>query len=167
MPNWCSTQIFIKCASAKSAQKFKNTIDELRDKSTNEDKDYIGGLLESAGITHEGYMHKRGFITYIENDDIFVTITSDDAWAPVLEPWVLLCDKYLFKYELQYYAVEPGMCLYMTNDPDYEDCYYVSTLEESYDCVPEKELQEYKDEGDENLQINKWEITPPITDEEN
>ena len=110
-------------------------------------------------------------------------ITTETAWDPMLKMWQKVVDKYLPGAEIIYAAEEPGMCLYVTNDPTFDGHYNIYSWDEPYVeneyCADEqttiKALQKYlksdKNNIDELLKdyedlnpgdvcICKWEMYP-------
>ena len=138
MPNWCSTHILI---ISENKQKLKTLYDLLEIWTS---KNYmnngfgvswLGNIVLGSGIGtvatgNETDVECRGWLGYMSfTDDNTITLQTETAWYPKLNMWKLLCEKYLPNSKIIYDAVEEGMGVYCTNDPDLIDKYYVITQE--------------------------------------
>lgn len=140
MPNWCSTSIEIYHDSSDELKFFDEKIDELT--SYNYIKNgfgekWLGNLVGNSGIgvipeNNVSGIKCRGSITYKTLRDDCLYIETETAWAPMLEVWLKLIDKYISGAQILYVATEPGCELYWTNDPGWLRRYVIIDCDDDY-----------------------------------
>lgn len=156
MPNWCYTNIRIVCSKEEQAKKIYEQLKEWENSDvalgTDFERGWLGRFLIQAGITTPENIDScdvrcRGSIAYIGIDDNVVVIDTETAWAPMLKMWKLIIDKFWKDDvdEILYVATEPGIGLYQSNDPYYDNMYAIwsDDLEISDDEVTESGVIEY------------------------
>lgn len=134
MPNWCSTNIIIYHDDSEKLKHFDKLIDEWTSKENNHGNGFglswLGNIVLNSGIgtVDEGKetdLRCRGDITNKDLYEYQLHINTETAWVPMLKMWVKLLEKYLPDAVLTYTAEESGCELFYTNDPDYEDKYFL------------------------------------------
>ena len=139
MPNWCSTNIKF----TGEQEKLRVLHDFINDDEANKKvgiatafrERWLGNYLERAGFSWKDY-RCRGTVEYISDvrQNEF-TVETETAWAPMLAMWQAIVEKIAPELEITYFAQEPGCGVYMTNDPEKADNYWVDVYDE--DNLPE------------------------------
>lgn len=121
MPNWCSTDYIIRGR--------KDVVHKIYDAISNptvkpgSSKDWEGNVLLTLGIAINELWYMRGFISdnaQIEDDNegtSTLTFNAEEAWSPT-DFCEALREKYQDDIEIYWYAAEPGMEIYETNDSE-------------------------------------------------
>lgn len=134
MPNWCGTDYIIS-GSKDTIHKIYDAISNSTVKP-NSSKDWEGNVLLTLGIAFDESKYMRGFINddaRIEHDgeDTSILIFSaEEAWGPT-DFCKALKKEYQDDIEIYWYAAEPGMEIYETNDSEgvyFDNGYYVDTF---------------------------------------
>ncbi len=153
MPNWCDSRFKITGTDKGMVMKFcvdmtkatgglgglseeERGYKDSTGKKCVTAEDWFGNLYLAAGYTMEeiekGGMHARGFETTVTLDEVggspCVCITANMAWNPPIDEMRrMIKEKYDNKLKLYYWAEEPGMEIYLSNDPtgEYFDAAYV------------------------------------------
>ncbi len=136
MPNWCYTTINIKRPTEKGGT---TDLYSLLNKWTNEESDqesdwgnkWLGYIINKAFDVEPQkteYRH-RGSIDNVSINDAGdrLTISTVTAWRPMLGMWYDIVKKYCSNADLTYIADEPMMKIFVSNDPEFRDKYYVDT----------------------------------------
>lgn len=150
MPNWCSTTITI---NSDNEIELKNLYEKLKLWTS---KDYmkngfghswlgnvvLGAEIGTVDTDAKTDVRCRGNIVYMDYQNSQIVIETETAWAPMLDLWRKVIDKYLPNAELLYVAVEPGSELYCSNDSYYNNLYYVDAFDfeedvSQYDASPD------------------------------
>ena len=135
MPNWCYTDITIKCKSEKkAADLYNNIVDWTSHEYCKSDfgKDWLGNVVGNSKIDvmedGEDFSIKcRGDIAFKELLHDEIHIQTETAWVPMLKMWEMICNKFLGvgEWMLFYLAEEPGCGIYDTNYPEFEGTYHL------------------------------------------
>ena len=158
MPNWCSTQVTIN-SSKEEITSIKNVIEKIQE--LNLVKNSWGGTWLGLFLHHLGEYDEdsqqascscRGSVYISDADEDTIVLDVESAWSPHVGPIVKLCEKYAPNAEIMYMAIEPGCCIYISNDPtvvgqyllDVWDSYELpeSLSGEDYDFLDEIELRD-------------------------
>lgn len=159
MPNWCSTDIIIQSDDTKKIEELYNLIgkwDNDSIKKSDFSDSWLGNIVGSSKIAEykDGYFYDnkgntvrcRGSLTSVECVDNCIYIYTETAWCPMLKMWQMICDKYLSSdYTIWYHAVEPGCCVYDTNDPDYLSKYIIDAFPIGDEGFSDEEYQKLYD----------------------
>lgn len=154
MPNWCDTNITIYCEDEKRTEAFFHKLEEwtsVNYKVNAFGLKWLGNIVGNSGIGKIGSDGKsnvpcRGVIfDMMLHNSKEISITTETAWAPMLEMWQLLIEKYLpSDTELIYAASEPGCEIFTTNDSEINGKYHIDSWDEMEDferyCISEEEL---------------------------
>lgn len=128
MANNCITYINIEFPTEMEAKDACAKIDSWCEKGHD---NWLGNVCINAGIMtlEEAYgspkYRCRGSVGYTDVSDDTVQITTDTAWAPMLQMWKAICEKHFPEAEIVYSAEEPGCKIFFTNDPALVGCYNV------------------------------------------
>ena len=129
MPNWCMNRITINHENVNELEKLNNLINEWTSKNylkSDFGLNWLGNIVGNSGIdTYDGdfKVRCRGTIDYNEVIGNQLIIDTSTAWAPMIQMWKLILEKYLPDAELIYEAEECGCGLYCTNDPAMKSTY--------------------------------------------
>ena len=191
MTNWCMTRIQIRHEDKNKLAEFKEIIENCTKQNLAENgfgPKWLGNIVlhEGLGTISENIstdVKCRGSLVdmYLDAADGLI-VDTETAWLPCLNLWSKLLEKYLPDAELIYIADEPGCDLFITNDPDYVDKYYLDVFEDvnglesnweipevelisllkellQSECDSLDELMELLDDSDygECIRIHKWE----------
>lgn len=126
MPNWCYTNINIKCNSEKEAKALHDKIEKWTSVNYCENGfgfNWLGNIVGNSGIDdrkdgNDFSVCCRGSLIYLDITDIGdeLIIDMETAWIPMLQMWKRICDKHLPSgYDIKYSAEETGCELYETN----------------------------------------------------
>lgn len=136
----CITDLTICCSTAEDAQEIYNTLCRWRDTPVpgHEDEEigdyWLGKYLIHSGLVDYKEIDTCGYDTHgtieriaYEKWDYRVSITLMTEWVPSLRMWTDICNKCWSDkvINILYVADEPGCFLHITNDPVYEEMYYV------------------------------------------
>lgn len=147
MPNWCNTTYRV-VGEKEEVKKFydlamKTWNGVKNDKHPNSDR-WLGTFVDLLDGPEDAYA--RGWITCppeLSDDGCECTIYCDTAWS---EPhqWREFIQSKLDVF-IYYIAIEPGCGIYLSNDDEYIDKYYVDATPEQLDCpyMTEDELCEF------------------------
>ena len=156
MPNWCSTYLRFK-GPKESVKKFYDLMVGFEKQGSSIenswDSSWLGtfierglrrdpldrdhGIIGNCKFKAKTY-NCRGNITYIDHNDEEVIIDTETAWGPMLEMFYDLKAKYAPDLKITWQAIEPGMGLYVTNDPAYKGKINIESWDdeiESTDCA--------------------------------
>ena len=135
MPNWCYTDIKIKCENDEAARGLNSKIEEWISSDYAENnfgKNWLGNIVGNSGIDSmedggDFHLRCRGVLSYLEQVRDILFVSTETAWEPMLKMWTMICDKYLGegKYKLFYIADEQGGGVFNSNDPAYVGTYYL------------------------------------------
>ena len=125
MPNWCYTNITINHESEAEVEKLEKFIDEWTSKNympNGFDNKWLGNIVLGSGVgtvdtNIETDLRCRGTIIDYYRSGNQLVINTETAWAPMLQMWVKVLEKYLPNAELIYNADECGFDINDTNDP--------------------------------------------------
>lgn len=124
MPNWCSTQFTIS-GDSKELNVLYQAFNDAQEKASIETsfgKTWLGHLLSFLGMSEEqiinGPVRCRGDVSYLAMDGDTLMIDTETAWAPMVQPIVMMCEKYAPNADIKFVAMEPGCSIYESNDPD-------------------------------------------------
>ncbi len=152
MPNWCFTTIQIQHKDQTVLEKLDSLLDEWTSRNYCENDfglNWLGNIVGNSGIDNmdkgDFTLSCRGRIydrMLCPNELQFHTET---AWRPMLEMWVVLCEKYAPGADIIYTAEESGNGIYLTNDPDLVNKFVVEDYEEDEDVTKafEEHLGDY------------------------
>lgn len=187
MPNWCNTNITINHESETEIERLEKLIDEWTSKDYMENgfgNNWLGNIVLGSGVgtvdTDKGTdLRCRGTLVGYYRVKNQLIINTETAWAPMLQMWVKVLEKYLPNAELIYNAEECGCDITCTNDPDlvgkyildyYGDGDFESEWEADEDTAREtlqkmlgttetdvKKLIEMAYEDDLDISIHQWE----------
>lgn len=133
MPNWCSTDYVIR-GSKDAVHKIYDAISNPTVKP-NSSKDWEGNVLLTLGINFDELKYMRGFINDVaeikdDSEDIStLSFNAEEAWETT-DFCEILQKAYPDDIEIYWYAAEPGMEIYETNDSEgvyFNNGYYVDT----------------------------------------
>ena len=167
MPNWCSTSIEIYHNSLDKLKFFDEKIDELTSYNYMKNdfgEKWLGNLVGNSGIgvilsskANVSGTACRGYIVHKELKDGCLYIETETAWAPMINLWLKLIDKYIQGAVLFYVATEPGSEIYWTNDPGWMGIYVIDDCDSgeytSYEAT-EAEVVEFLQEKLETSETN-------------
>lgn len=144
MPNWCSTSYYFQFESEKKAQEFFDLVNSWLNEVVKSDfgESWLGNVVLNSKISQlktssdksfdiEPYYSCRGWVVDSDLCGCEVSIYTETAWCPMHEMWEAIRQKYASDATVTYYAEEPGVLLYNTNDPEYEDTYNIDIYEDS------------------------------------
>ena len=150
MPNWCNTTITFH---GKNAKKLNDLITKWTEESLSDvafGSRWLGNCLVNSGILEFkdaafGEIRCRGSIEYYDlTDDEELTVVTETAWSPMLKMWDIINKKLNLNLEIIYTAEEPGLEVYMTNDPSMKDIYAVDIYIDKEDYPFGYEIQDYE-----------------------
>jgi hypothetical protein len=111
--------------------------------------EWLGNFLIKTGMTedevYDSGIDCKGEVWYYEGDDTEIQLEISSAGYPMMDPVMMLCDKYATDATVTYRSIEPGAEIYLTNDSNYEKTYYCESFEDSiemYDFFTRDELKE-------------------------
>ena len=146
MPNWCYTHITIRHEDESVIERLENLINKWTSKDYIKNgfgNNWLGNIVGNSGVgivkcegepnkeTEEvKYLFCRGEICDVYRNGNELIITEESAWSPAVKMWLKVIDKYASGSELIYSAEECGCDLYMTNDEDHLDHYYLDWWEQ-------------------------------------
>ena len=152
MPNWCSTNINIKCNDKVKLKEFYSKLEKWTSQNYCDNGfglNWLGNVVGNSGIGTINTKTKtdlrcRGSIDYMDLTDDQIVLSTETAWGPMLKMWVKLLDKYLPEAEIIYASEECGCGLYATNDRMQEGVWFVDDFENDiYECMQTEELIPY------------------------
>ena len=136
MPNWCYTSINIRTDKKGGLVPFANKVDAWVKEGTkiknSWDNSWLGLLVEK-GLEIDPvdgpYECRGSFYDFdINPDGDEISVGTETAWAPMLEMWYSLVEKYCPEgTRILWTAEESGMGIYVSNDPDYENKFYIDS----------------------------------------
>ena len=138
MPNWCYTNITITHNDEEKVKNLENLINEWTSKDYMKNgfgHTWLGNVVLGANIGTVDTNPKtdircRGKLSNIDRNGNELIINTETAWAPMMQIWKKVIDKYLPDAEILYTAEECDCGLYYTNDPDVQNHYCI----DSWDC---------------------------------
>lgn len=185
MQDWCSSEIYINHNNKNGELKrLKDLIEKWAGCITKENH-FVSSSLDKV-ILNSGIDTDLSYRGTIEGINLYsdqLHISTETAWEPMLKMWQRIVDKYLPEAKITYTALEPGYDLYVTNDPDYEGCYSIDSLDESIVesnfCATEQDViealkkylksdknnlnelkRDFENLNAEDIWIGKWEQAP-------
>ena len=141
MPNWCSTNIVIRNENEDAIRnlesEFKKAF-ECHEIANGFGDMWLGNILSYLGYTEKqvlyGNISCRGEVVDMFSHGKELRIYTDTAWVPMLEPFMLMVEKYASDSELIYDATEGGCGIHCTNDDSMVGTVYVDV----FDYLPEE-----------------------------
>lgn len=140
MPNWCYTSIVITTKNPDKT-KLEDLAKKISDWSHKQFCDtgeggfrdgWLGNIVGNSGIAHPLEANSprcRGTLTSVYYEHEQINLSTETAWAPMMQMWQMIIDKYLPRAEIIYSAEETGCCFFCTNDPDVVGKYYIDIWE--------------------------------------
>lgn len=135
MPNWCATDIQLFFPDEEKAEKACDKIESWMKSAKKSDfgDAWLGNILINAGLVTLSDAESgnfpfscRGSITYLENTNDEVHISTETAWVPMVKMWEAIASKHFPDMcYIQYRGFEPGMNILWTNEPDLPGKYYL------------------------------------------
>lgn len=160
MPNWCFTDITIYHNDEEKVKSLKEKIDKWTSKDFVENgfgHNWLGNIVGNSGIAKwvkqgdrydfEHNIRCRGSLDSISLDNHRLMLQTSTAWAPMMQMWVKVCEKYLPDADILFVAEEPGNGIFETNDPDMIGSYYIDIWEPPEEFIDEEPMFE-AEEGD-------------------
>jgi hypothetical protein len=146
MPNWCYSVITINHTDKSKLQEFYEKLEKwLKTPYAENGFDqysmgWLGNIVGNSGISKhvkkgdteefEPYIRCRGSVEDMKFEDGQITINTETAWSPCLKMFSKVCDKYLPDAEILFEAEEPGVELYISNDPCVVGTYTIDVYDE-------------------------------------
>lgn len=149
MPNWCYTSIQItRPASSGGVKPLYDAIEAAMSAESyfknRFGKNWLGNIAEKLldiNPLDSDYRCRGTLCEYeLSEGEEEIQLFTETAWGPMLKMWLALIDKYVPCAELFYTAQESGCGVYMTNDPTYENRYYIDSW--SWDIESDHEATE-------------------------
>jgi len=145
MPNWCYTYYTI---NSEHTEKLKQLYENMEKWLSHNYIDngfgdmWLGNIVGNSGLDSfrdgNSNVSCRGTVSDFElSSDTSLTISTETAWGPMNDIWIMLCDRFLPEYELIFESEESGEDYYGTNDPTIKGKYKV-------DCYEQKPLEASK-----------------------
>lgn len=126
MANLCLSE-FIITAEHSALVEFTNKLDSWMQSNKS-----LSEILKKSEVKFDDtLLFNGGYVNCFELIDTNLYIYIDFRWSPSVEPIKLLLQKYLPNASFVYTAEEPGMCLYMTTNPDYIGKYFFDNFQET------------------------------------
>lgn len=153
MPNWCSTSYVIE-GDAKEVKNLYELMADLQERKEPSVPNgfgttWLGCLVDALGGDWKE-IRCRGEWSDLEMDDGILKFTTETAWGPCDETFMLVCRKFpTLRYFYQ--SEEPGMAEYWTNDTEskYFTDKYIADL-----CTPDDKW--YKEYFSKKEDMFKW-----------
>lgn len=153
MPNWCSTSYVIE-GDAKEVKNLYELMADLQERKEPSVPNgfgttWLGCLVNALGGDWKE-IRCRGEWSDLEMDDGILKFTTETAWGPCDETFMLVCRKFpTLRYFYQ--SEEPGMAEYWTNDTEskYFTDKYIADL-----CTPDDKW--YKEYFSKKEDMFKW-----------
>lgn len=120
MPNWCYTQVEINGDSKEIAcldEHFNKAREHEGTKSDFGDM-WLGNIVEYLGQDYNSVPCRGSIINYTYDNDS-IMLSTETAWAPMMQPILMLTNKYAPNAKITYMAEEPGCEIFLTNDEYY------------------------------------------------
>ena len=148
MPNWCNNSIAFYQEDGGNAMIYAFYADiqkyqDYKDPETGNHSDWVGYWLQSNRVDTEK-LYARGFFINCELNDDHVRVDMETAWAPLLEVWDLMADKYDLSYV--YIAEEPGCEVYVNTDTEgrfFTTRYMMNSFDVEYLELDEETLSKF------------------------
>lgn len=145
MPNWCYTNITMS-GQPDNVKWLRDKVEEWTSENLYENgfgKNWLGNIVIGAELASydeicNGDPNKieqppncRGSLVYmdIDSDNTSLTISTETAWTPKMNMWRMINDQYNLGLEIIYYAEEPGIGIFVSNDPTEVGYYLVNVYE--------------------------------------
>lgn len=134
MPNWCNTSIRICHSDSKQIDRLAELITQWTSNNYRENGfglKWLGNIAGNSGIHMETSsagkpeVRCRGILLEMKKEEQELHLFTETAWCPILQMWQRIVDRYLPDAEIFFAAEETGMGIFVTNEPDLEDCYVV------------------------------------------
>lgn len=149
MPNWCFTNIAINTDNEETAKAIYDKLENEWLKAPEGEpvsgfgNEWLGCLAVNSGVIdsydgiNESPIACRGEVEDVTLDGESVYMITSTAWGPMIEPIYRAIEKNfgLDGIEIVYSAEEPGNQLFITNDENVADTYYVEIDGESGEQV--------------------------------
>jgi len=153
MPNWCATEINIYSSDRQKLEVLNKLIEEWTSKDFVENgfgHNWLGNVVGFSGIAgwdkekddFNKNIRCRGCLSGIYLYGDHLQVYTETAWAPMMQMWELICDKYLPDHEIMFTAEECGCGIYETNDPDVEGTYYLDIWDPPEEVKDEESVYE-------------------------
>jgi hypothetical protein len=148
MPNWCDTTYRV-VGEKEKVKKFydlamKSWNGVKNDKHPNAGNGWLGTFVDLLDGPEDAYA--RGWMRCepeLSNDGCECTFYCDTAWSEPYQWREFIQSK--LDVSIYYIAIEPGCGIYLSNDDEYIDKYYVDATPEQPDCpyMTEDELCDF------------------------
>ena len=149
MPNWCYSWVNIT-----GDEKELNVLDKHFENARKHigtkngfGETWLGNIVEYLGMDATK-VSCRGSIVHYEHHPEEICLSTETAWAPLLTPIVMLCEKYAPNAEITYTSEEPGCGLFVSNDPDYVDKFVLDIWDD--------EINDYTREPLTKDEVKEW-----------
>ena len=155
MPNWCYTSIVINHNDNAKLEDLADKIAEWSHKQFCDTGEFgfrdgwLGNIVGNSGVgdpTKDDCPRCRGTLTSIYFENGQINMSTETAWAPMMQMWQMIVDKYLPDADIWYTAEEPGNCIYESNDPDVIGKYYVDIWEPPEEFEDEESIYEAEED---------------------
>lgn len=151
MPNWCSSNLTLT-AKPEDLDKIENALNSalskrvLPDEPQYFDNTWLGNLLAYTGMSREEVektdISCRGTIDDVSRYEDSIVLYISSAWSPQFGALKVFLDYLDVHPEIIYIAEEFGSDIYVTNDPDYVDTFYLSTDKDNWYDLTEQDFRE-------------------------
>ena len=143
MPNWCDTT-YKAVGTKEQVKRFYDLAMSSWNKSKGNNSGWIGHFVTELGgkweeVSCRGWMQDE---PELSADGEMCTIVCNTAWGEPYE-WRTFIEEHIDGLFLYYVAIEPGCCVYCSNDDDYTGKYYVDNWEDGSYELTEYETIEY------------------------
>ena len=140
MPNWCYSNVKIIGSSTNNLYPLIKMWTSKNYVENGFGTNWLGNIVGNSGIDTctadtNFTVSCRGFISDLYYNDGVISFTQETAWNPMFGLWFKIFDKYNLDCDIIYTAEEPGNGIFLTNDDDYIDEYYLD-IWESIDEYP-------------------------------
>lgn len=131
MPNWCYNAITIS-GTEESLNVLDENFAKAREHKGTEScfgEKWLGQMVEYLGYD-ASKVRCRGYILDYHHTPEEICISTETAWGPLLEPILLMVEKFAPDSEITYFCEEPGCDIYLTNDPTLEGKYILDVWDD-------------------------------------
>lgn len=136
MPNWCDTT-YKAVGTKEQVKKFYDLAMKAwkgnSEQHPNADKGWLGTFVDILDGPEEAYC--RGWMQYqpyLNKDETECEIYCNTAWGEP-NPWREFIESKIDGLKLLYVTIEPGCDVYISNDDEYADKFYVDAAPEQPD----------------------------------
>ena len=125
MPSWCTTNIKIKHENREKLKELGTMINDWMSTNYQDNEfghNWLGNIIGNSKLgtiktgNKETDCEARGWVSLVELQPDCLFVQTFTAWNPMMKIWSRVMNKYLPDGELIYYAEEPDMELYCTNN---------------------------------------------------